>query len=96
VSNAAPVPSENVSVSLSFVNPSADPLKEITVKAKIGDADYIELQKFSMSSEPQDEIVTKSFTYQAPASAKTAVVLDMVITSQKKYPQIQRATLTTK
>ena len=96
VSNAAPFPSENVSVLISYVNPSADPLKEITVRVKVGTADYLEVQKFDVSSEALDEIATKVFSYAAPATAATTVVFDMLITSQKEYPQVQRASFKTK
>ena len=95
-SNAAPQPSENVSILISYVNPSSDPLKEITVRAKVGAADYVEVQKFSMSSEPLDEIGTKTFLYAAPATAATTVVFDMVITSQRQFPQIQQTSIKTK
>jgi hypothetical protein len=95
-SNAAPLPSEDVSILISYVNPSSDPLKEITVRAKVGAADYVEIQKFNMSSEETDELATKSFTYTAPATAATTVIFDMVITSQREFPQIQRATIKTK
>ena len=96
VSNNAPVPSEDVSVSISYVNPSVDPLKEITIRAKIGAADYVDIQTFNMGSEPTDNMATKTFTYVAPATSSTTVVLDMVITSQKEYPQIQRTQIKTK
>ena len=96
VSNAAPLPSENVSVLISYVNPSSDPLKEITVKAKVGAADYVEVQKFNISSEAADELLTKVFSFAAPPTGATTVVFDMVITSQREYPQVQRASFKTK
>lgn len=33
-SDSASLPSENVSILISYINPSSDPLKEITVRAK--------------------------------------------------------------
>lgn len=95
-SSTAPLPSASVTILLSYVNPSSDPLKEISVRAKVGAADYVELQKFTMDSEAKDALATKSFTYVAPATAATTVVFDMVITSQREYPQIQRTTIKTK
>lgn len=96
VSNTAPLPSENVSVLISYVNPSSDPLKEIVVKAKVGAGDYTEIQKFSMTSETPDQLQTKTFSFAAPATAATTVVFDMVITSQREFPQTQRANFKTK
>jgi hypothetical protein len=95
-SNSAPLPSENVSILISYVNPSSDPLKEITVRAKVGAADYVEIQKFNMASEGVDELATKAFSYAAPATSATTVIFDMVITSQKQFPQVQRTTIKTK
>lgn len=95
-STAAPLPAENVSVLVSYVNPSSDPLKEISVRAKVGAADYVEIQKFNMGSEPKDELASKTFLYPAPATSGTTVIFDMVIVSQREYPQIQRTTIKTK
>ena len=95
-SNAAPAPSEVITVQFLCVNPSADPLETITIRAKVGDGAYTEIETFNMSSEPRDETINKSFQYTAPATAATTVVFDMVITSQKKYPQVQRTQIKTK
>ena len=96
VSNAAPLPSENVSVLISYVNPSSDPLKEISVQAKVGAGEFVEIKKFDVSSDPMDELMTDVFLFPAPASAATTVVFDMVITSQKEYPQVKRTSFKTK
>src|SRR5687768_5815692 len=56
-STEEPLPSESVSLSISYVNPSVDPLKEISVRAKVGDADYVEIEKFDVTSEAQDEML---------------------------------------
>lgn len=95
-STTSPVPSATVTILLSYVNPSSDPLKEISVRAKVGTGSYTEIQKFSMDAEAKDALATKSFTYVAPATAATTVVFDMVITSQREYPQTQRTTIKTK
>ncbi len=95
VSNDAPAPSEQVTVLISYVNPSSDLLKEITVKAKVGDADYVEIDKFSVPMEQADEISTKAIAYVAPATSGTEVTFDMVITSQRQFPQVKRVTLET-
>jgi len=95
-SSTAPAPSATVTILISYVNPSSDPLKEISVRAKVGAGNYTEIQKFSMDSEAKDALATKSFAYVAPATAATTVVFDMVITSQREYPQVQRVTIKTK
>jgi len=73
-----------------------DPLKEISVRAKVGDADYVEIEKFDVASEAKDEMLAKTIEYVAPATSGTTVVFDMVITSQKQFPQIKRTEITTK
>lgn len=95
-STTAPQPSQDVTLVLSYVNPSSDPLNEITVRAKVGAADYVEVQKFNVASEAKDELASKTFVYAAPATSSTTVVFDMVITSQRQYPQVQRLTIKTK
>lgn len=95
-STSAPLPSETLTLTISYVNPSVDPLTEIVIHAKVGAGDYVEVQKYSVASEEKDTMITKTFTYEAPATAATSVVFDMVITSQKPYPQVQRAAIKTK
>jgi hypothetical protein len=95
-SKTAPEPSETISLTLTYVNPSSDPLNEVTLRVKVGADDYVEIGKFAAGSEARDEILSKTVSYTAPATAATTIVFDMVITSQKEYPQILRATIKTK
>lgn len=62
----------------------------------MGAADYVEIQKFNIASEGVDELATKAFSYTAPGTFATTVIFDMVITSQKQFPQIQRTRIKTK
>ena len=89
-SDDEPAPLENISLLLSYVNPSADPLKTVTLKVKVGDAASVEVQSWDVSQESKDEIYTKTVAYQAPDSPGTVILFDMVITSQREYPQIKQ------
>jgi hypothetical protein len=89
-SNEEPVPLENISVLLSYVNPSSDPLKTVTLKVKVGDAAFTEVQSWDISQETKDEIQTKVVAYQVPDSPGAVILFDMVITSQREYPQTKR------
>ena len=93
-STTKPLPSESITLTMTFVNPSSDPLSQIILKAQVGSGDFTELQTFSISSSPKDQEVTQTATYVVPASKGTKVTFDMVITSQKPYPQIKRASVT--
>ena len=75
-----------------FVNPSSDPLTQITLKAKVGAAEYVELQTFNVSSVEQDAEIIQTVNYVSPASAGT-VIFDMAISSQKPYPQVKRTSV---
>jgi hypothetical protein len=92
-SNAKPVAAEEVTLTLTFVNPSADPLKTVVLKAQVGTGDYTEIESFDEQSGEKDKEVTRTVTYVAPASG-TKVTFDMVITSQKEYPQVKRTSFT--
>ena len=85
--------SESITITLKYVNPTSDPLQNVTLKAKIGSADYSTIQTIDTQSGMKDAEVTRDITYITPAAAGT-VTFDMVITSQKEYPQIKRATVT--
>lgn len=94
VSTAKPTPGQTLTLTLAFVNPSSDPLTQITLKQKTGAADYADVETFSMQSEEKDKELTKTVTFAAPATKGTTVVFDMVINSQREYPQIKRTTVT--
>lgn len=89
-SDDEPAPLENISLLLSYINPSSDPLKTVTLKVKVGEGAFTELQSWDISEETKEEIQTKVVAYEAPDSPGVEIVFDMVITSQREYPQIKR------
>jgi hypothetical protein len=89
VSNDEPEPGEQITITLMYVSPSSDPVQTVELKYKIGSGTYAVLQAFDESTAPVDEPVTREVTYVAPA-AGTVVIFDLVIKSQKEYPQIMR------
>ena len=93
-STTTPLPSENITLTIKFVNPSSDPLSQITVKAQVGAEAYADIQTFNVQSEQKDKEITQTVNYVVPATAGTKVTFDMVITSQKEYPQVKRTSVT--
>jgi hypothetical protein len=91
-SNTTPLPSETITLTMRYVSPSSDPLTQITLKAKVGAAEYVEIQTFNVSSVEKDAEVIQTVNYISPASAGT-VIFDMVISSQKPYPQVKRTSV---
>jgi hypothetical protein len=91
-SNDEPLPSETITLTMMFVNPSSDPLTQITLKAKVGAAEYTEIQTFDVQSTEKDKELALTANYVSPVSAGT-VVFDMVISSQKQYPQVKRTSV---
>src|SRR5688572_2391667 len=92
VSNEEPEPGEIVTIALMYVNPSSDPVATVELKYKVGSTSYSVLQTFDENAGPKDEAINREISYVAPA-AGTAVTFDMVITSQKDYPQIMRVSI---
>jgi hypothetical protein len=92
ISNDEPEPGETVKITLMYVNPTSDPVATVELKYKVGSASYSVLQTFDENAGPKDEAITREVNYVAP-DAGTAVTFDMVITSQKEYPQIMRASI---
>lgn len=93
-SNTKPVSSETITVTLKFVNLSEDKIKSLVLKAKVGSADYTEVQTFDESSAATEKEITHDVPYTVTAAKGTVITFDMVITSQKEYPQIKRTTVT--
>jgi hypothetical protein len=91
-SNDEPAKSETITLTLMFVSPSSDPLTQIALKVKVGAADYTDLQTFDVSSVGKDTQITQTVTYVVPETAGT-VVFEMVISSQKEYPQVKRTSI---
>lgn len=92
ISNDEPEPGETVTITLMYVNPTSDPVATVELKYKVGSASYSVLQTFDENAGTKDEAITREVNYVAP-DAGTAVTFDMVITSQKEYPQIMRASI---
>ena len=89
-SNAKPAKAADITITLKYVNPTADPLKSIELKAKIGSGTYTTIQTFDAQSDAKDSEVIRQVTYTTPNTAGT-VTFDMVITSQMPYPQVVRS-----
>ncbi len=96
VSNDEPVAGEQVTVTLYYVNLGEDPAKQIMLLEKIGSSDtFTEIATLDESSASANAEVTRTFTYTVPAvPGKTGIVIDMVLRSQKEFPQRERVTLT--
>jgi outer membrane protein assembly factor BamA len=92
VSNDEPEPGEKVTITLMYVNPTSDPVATVELRYKVGSGNYSVLQTFDENTGPRDETITREINYVAP-DAGTAVTFDMVITSQKEYPQIMRVSI---
>jgi hypothetical protein len=93
-STASPAPSQSIMLTLKFVNPSSDPLTQITVKAQVGAGAYTDVETFSLQSGEKDKEITQTVNYVVPAASGTKVTFDMVIASQKEYPIIRRTSVT--
>jgi hypothetical protein len=89
------VPGETITLSLGYVNPAADPVKTIVLRAKVGSGDYATLQTFDEQSSAKDVEIKYQVSYVTPASPAT-VTFEMVISSQKEYAQIKRANISVK
>lgn len=94
-STTTPAASASIILTIKYVNPSSDPLSQITVKAQVGSgAVYSDVQTFNVQSDERDKEVTQTVNYIVPATAGTKVTFDMVITSRKEYPQVKRTSVT--
>lgn len=84
-------PGEEVVVTLYYVNLDEDPAASIQLLEQIGSADFSEVTMLDESSAPLDEEITRSYTYTVPqADDGTDITLDMVLTSQRAFPQRER------
>lgn len=95
VSKTAPDAGETVTVTMKYVHPSSDPLTQVQLKAKVGAADYVVVETFTVQQSQFDVEVSQSVNYVAPASG-TTVVFDMVLTSGREYPQVKRTSFKVK
>jgi len=92
VSDDEPTERDIVTILMTYVHLSSDPLTQIQLKAKVDAADYVVVHTITPSAADLDREVSTTFNYEAPMGAAT-VVLDMVLSSGKEYPQILRVTL---
>lgn len=92
VSNDEPQPGETVTVTVSYVNPSADPLKSVEVQFKEASGSYESLQSFDENSGAKDVEIVREISFVAPAD-EVKVTFDLIIKSQKEFPQILRTSL---
>lgn len=92
VSNDEPESGETITLTLMYVNPTSDPIESVVLMAKIGSGDYTILQTFDGQSSEKDVEITEEVQYVAPDPG-AEVTFDMVITSQKEYPQIKRTSI---
>ncbi|MEJ1237203.1 hypothetical protein WBG78_03680 [Chryseolinea sp. T2] len=91
-SNAKPAKATDITLTLKYVNPLADPVKTVELRAKVGSGTYATVQTFDTQSDTKDTEVTREVVYTTPGVSGT-VTFDMVITSQMPYPQIQRTSV---
>lgn len=94
-SNASPLAGETVTITVKYINPASDPVKSITVSAKVGSEAYQVIQTLDESAAPLDVMNTREFAYTAPA-AGTSVSFEMKISSQREFPQIKRTSIAAK
>ena len=94
-SNASPLAGETITITVEYINPASDPVKSISISAKVGAGAYEVIQTLDESTAAVDVMNTREFAYTAPA-AGTVVSFEMKISSQKEYPQIKRTSITAK
>jgi hypothetical protein len=87
--------SEEIILTLKYRNPSNDPIQSVELKVKTGSADYTTFQRFDEGTTETGSEITRTVNYQLPGEA-SSIVFDMIITSQKKYPQFRRVTVAVK
>jgi hypothetical protein len=95
VSKAAPAPNESVTLTLKFVNLASDPIQQLVLKAKVGAAEYVEVQTFNESSAAQGAEITHEVSVTAPATSATTVIYQMELTSSREYPLLRRVQIRT-
>jgi hypothetical protein len=91
ISNDEPDPGETIAITLAYVSPTSDPVATVELRYKVGSGTYALLQTFNEDAGAKDEEITREVTYIVPDAG--VVTFDMVITSQKEYPQIMRASI---
>jgi len=95
VSNDEPLPGEEVTVTLSYVNRPDDPATQIELLEQVGDGDFTSEVTLDESSTQADQEVTRTYTYTVPdVAVGTDITLDMLLSSQnREFPQRERTSL---
>ena len=92
-SNSSPLAGQSITITLDFVNSAMDPIATVWLRARIGSGSFTDIQSFDEHSAATDTQISHEVSYVAPSSPGT-VTFEMVITSQKEYPQVQRTAVT--
>ena len=95
VSKTSPAPGEAINVTIDFLNPASDPITTVTLRARAGSGTFTDIQSFDEQSAATDTEISHVVNYVAPAAPGT-VTFEMVISSQKEYPQVRRTAVTVK
>ena len=93
-SNAKPIPTENITLTLNYVSPSEDPVTQVVLKIQIGTGAWSELETFDVQSEQKDKMLSKTVDYLITSPKGTVIRFDMVVASQKEHPMVRRTTVT--
>ena len=94
VSNDEPAAGEAVTVEVKYSNYAADPLKTLVLQASVAGGDVADVTTLDESGATKGELITKSITYNVPASAAgSSISLYVVLTSGKAFPQIENIDL---
>jgi len=95
LSNDEPEPGEQITISLYYVNIAEDPATELQVMEQVGSGEFTEVTKLDESSAEISAEITREVSYTVPAvDSATVITLDMLLSSQKEFPQRERASLT--
>ncbi|WKN41313.1 hypothetical protein [Tunicatimonas pelagia] len=95
LSNDEPQPGENVTLSINYVNPVDDPATQIEILEQIGNGDFTALTQLDESSANSGSEVSRTVSYTVPAlDSGTVVTLDMLLRTQREFPQRERVELT--
>ena len=95
VSNDEPEPGEEVSITLYYINIAEDPATELQVLQKVGSGDFTALTTLDESSAQVSAEITRTVNYIVPnVDSATVITLDMLLSSQKEFPQRERTSLT--
>lgn len=95
VSNDEPLPGEEITVTLYYVNLEEDPATEIELLEQVGSGDFTTITTLDESSASVSEEITRTYTYTVPdVEVGTSITLDMLLSSQtKEYPQRERVSI---